>query len=138
MVAPLEVTGTAVAGDPPAGDAELTLKDFSFDLSSLTTGKHTVTVTNDGPQPHEATIVKLNDGVNVDTVKGMLSASPAPSGPPAWTNVGGSTGIAPGTKATMEVDLPAGNYAFICFIPDPATGKSHLELGMIGALTILQ
>jgi len=141
MVAPLEVTGTAASTDLPAGDASLTVKDFSFDLSSLSTGKHTVTVKNDGPQAHEATIVKLTGGMTVDTILGMLTASPAPgesppSGPPPWTDAGGITGIAPGTTANMDVDLPPGDYAFICFVPDPATGKNHLELGMIGPLTI--
>ncbi len=136
MVAPLEVTGTATTTPLPAGDASLTLKDFSFDLDSLTAGKHTVTVKNDGPQPHEATIVRLKDGVTVDTIRSMVTASPAPSGPPPWTDVGGVTGVAPGTTVNMDVDLPAGNYAFICFVPDQATGKPHFELGMIGALTI--
>jgi plastocyanin len=136
MVAPLEVTGTATTTALPAADASLTLKDFSFDLDSLTAGKHTVTVKNDGPQAHEATIVKLNDGVTIDTIKGMLSASPAPAGPPPWTDVGGITGISPGTTANMHVDLPAGNYAFICFVPDAATGKPHFQLGMIGGLTV--
>ena len=136
MVAPLEVTGTASSTELPPGDAALTLKDFSFDLDALTAGKHTVTVTNDGPQPHEATIIKLNDGVTIDTIRGMATASPAPTGPPPWTDVGGLTGIAAGTTVNMDVDLPAGNYAFICFIPDPATGKAHFELGMLGALTV--
>ena len=136
MIAPLEVTGTAATTALPPADASLTLKDFSFDLNSLTAGKHTIAVKNDGPQPHEATIIKLNDGVTVDTILGMATASPAPTGPPPWTDVGGLTGIAPGTTANVDVDLPAGNYAFICFVPDPATGKAHFELGMIGPLTI--
>ena len=143
MVAPLEVTGTATTTQLPPGDAALTLKDFSFDLATLTTGKHTVTVKNDGPQPHEATIIKLNDGVTVDTIKAMAAATPAPSGasaapagPPPWTDVGGLTGIAPGMTANLDVDLPPGNYAWICFIPDPATGKAHFELGMVNPLTI--
>ena len=41
-----------------------------------------------------------------------------------------------GETVSMEVDLPAGNYAFLCFIPDPASGAPHAALGMIGALTI--
>ena len=57
MVAPLEVTGTAAAPATPDWRCSLTLKDFSFDFDSLTAGKHTVTVKNDGPQPHEATMV---------------------------------------------------------------------------------
>lgn len=142
MVAPLEVTGTAATTELPPADASLTLKDFSFDLNSLTAGKHTIAVKNDGPQPHEATIIKLNEGVTVDTILGMATASAAPSGsaapagPPPWTDVGGLTGIAPGSTANLDVDLPAGNYAFICFVPDLATGKAHFELGMVGPLTI--
>lgn len=137
MIAPLEVTAPATAGSLPAGDAKLTLKDFSFvGLDKLTAGKHTIAVTNDGPQPHEAGIVKLADGVTVPDVIKLLSAPTPPAGGPPWTEVGGIAGIAPGSTATMDVDLPAGNYAFICFIPDPATGKSHLQLGMIGALTV--
>jgi plastocyanin len=37
---------------------------------------------------------------------------------------------------SMDVDLPAGNYAFICFVPDPTSGAPHAALGMIGALTV--
>ena len=63
MVGQLEVTGTAAACTLPAGDAEVTLQDFAYvGLTTLTPGEHTVAVTNDGPQPHEATLVKLNDG----------------------------------------------------------------------------
>lgn len=38
--------------------------------------------------------------------------------------------------ATFDVDLPAGEYAFICFVPDVATGKPHAALGMVGALSV--
>jgi hypothetical protein len=36
----------------------------------------------------------------------------------------------------MDLDLQPGNYAFICFVPDAATGKPHAELGMMRALTV--
>lgn len=139
MIAPLNVTGTAASGTLPAGDAKLTVKDFSFDLKELSSGKHTVSVTNNGPQSHEAGIVKLNDGVTVESAIKALSAPPAPSAapsPPPWTDAGGMAAIAPNTTATFDVDLPAGNYAFVCFVPDAKTGKPHVQLGMIGALTI--
>ncbi len=139
MIAPLTVTGTASTATLPAGDSKLTLKDFTFDLDTLSSGKHTVSVTNNGPQPHEATIVKLNDGVTVESAIKALTAAPAPSAvpaPPPWSDVGGISAIAPNSTATFDVDLPAGNYAFVCFVPDPATGKPHVELGMIRALTV--
>jgi len=137
MIAPLEVTEPATAGELPTGDAELTLQDFAFvGLDSLSAGPHTVTVTNNGPQPHEAGVVKLADGVTVPDVIELLGAAEPASGPPPWTDVGGIAGISPGSTATMDVDLPAGDYAFVCFIPDPATGNPHLMLGMIAPLTV--
>ena len=138
MVAPLEVSEPPAEGALPAADGELTLQDFAFvGLDSLAAGPHTIAVRNDGPQPHEATLVKLADGVTVDALRGMFtSTEPPPSGPPPFTSAGGIAGIASGDTATVKVDLEPGDYAWICFIPDPATGKAHAELGMIGALTV--
>jgi hypothetical protein len=137
MIAQLDVTEPAQTGSLPAGDAELTLQDFAFvGLDSLPTGEQVVTVTNNGPQPHEATVVRLTEGVSVDDIRGMLTASPPPSGPPPWTPAGGIAAIAPESEATMTLDLEAGDYALVCFVPDPASGKAHLELGMIGGLTV--
>jgi uncharacterized cupredoxin-like copper-binding protein len=137
MVGQLEVTGSAPSTELPAGDSEVTLQDFAFvGLSTLTPGQHTVTVSNEGPQPHEATFVKLNEGVTVQQVIEAFAATEPPSGPPPWTPAGGIAGIAAGTTATMEVDVQAGEYALICFIPDPGSGKSHAALGMVGGVTV--
>jgi hypothetical protein len=137
MIAPLEVTGTAVDGPLPAGDAELALQDFAYvGVKSLAAGQHTLTVTNKGPQPHEATLVKLNDGTTVEEVVQFFTATQPPSGPPPWTPAGGIAGIATETTAAMEVDVAAGDYAFICRIPDPGSGKAHAALGMVAGLTV--
>lgn len=137
QVSALEVTGTAIDAPLPAGDAELTLQDFAFvGVSTLTPGQHTVTVQNTGPQPHEATLVKLNEGITVAQVVQAFTATESPSGPPPWTGAGGIAGISAGSTATMELDLEAGEYAMICFIPDPATGRPHAALGMVGGLTV--
>ena len=141
MISPLTVTGTASGGSLPAGDATVVAKDFSFDAPTpVSSGEHTFTFTNTGPQPHEAGIVKLAPGTTVDQLKGMFTASPAPSGeapqgPPPFEDYGGIGAVAPGTTATFKVTLESGQqYAFICFVPDPATGKAHAELGMIAAI----
>lgn len=137
MIAPLEVTGTAVDAPLPTGDAELALQDFKFSgVSDLTAGKHTVTVTNKGQQPHEATLVKLNEGTTVEQVTQFFTSTAPPSGPPPWTSAGGVAGIAPDGNASMELDVEAGNYAFICSIPDPATGKAHAALGMVAGVSV--
>jgi uncharacterized cupredoxin-like copper-binding protein len=159
MVAQLEVTGTSAGGSLPTTDATITAKDFGFDVpASVAAGTTTFTLKNDGPQPHEAALIKLNSGFTVDQVLKMLTSAPpqggqssgapasglpsvAPSsagqesGAPPWTDVGGIGGISPGTSATFTANLEAGStYAFICFIPDPATGKPHAQLGMIAPI----
>jgi plastocyanin len=138
MIAPLEVTEPAVEAEVPAGDSALTLQDFAFvGLDTLSTGPHSVTVTNSGPQPHEATIVKLADGVAATDLIAMFTSTEAPpDGPPPFTPAGGVAGISVGSTITMDVDLEPGNYAFVCFVPDAATGAPHAALGMIGALTV--
>lgn len=137
MIGQIAVTGTASDAPLPAGDAEVTLQDFAFvGLSNLSAGQHTVTVTNDGPQVHEATLVKLNEGTTVEQVMGFFTSTEPPSGPPPWTSAGGIAGIADGSTATMDIEVEAGNYAFICFIPDQASGKPHAALGMVGGLTV--
>ena len=138
MIAPLEVTEPAVEAEVPAGDSAMTLQDFAFvGLDTLSAGPHTVTVTNTGPQPHEATIVKLADGVAATDLLAMFSSTEAPpAGPPPFTTAGGVAGVSAGSTITMDVDLEPGNYAFLCFVPDPASGAPHAALGMIGALTV--
>lgn len=137
MISQLEVTGSASGGQVAAGDAQLGLQDFAFvGLTNLASGKHTVSVTNKGPQPHEATLVKLNPGTTVQQVTQAFASGQTPSGPPPWTGAGGVAGIAPGLTVSMDVDLQPGDYAFICFVPDATTGKPHAALGMVAGLTV--
>jgi len=138
MIAGIQVTGSETAGQLPAGDTTVVAKDFGYEVPTapLATGKHTVTFTNNGPSPHEAGLVKLADGMTVDKIKQIMASGTPPSGPPPWTAVAGTAGVSPGSTTTFDIDVTAGNYAFICFIPDPATGKSHFDLGMIAPLTV--
>ena len=137
MIAPLEVTEPSSTAELPEGDAELALQDFAFvGLETVDAGPQTITVTNNGPQPHEATIVKLAEGVDAAALVGMFNSTEAPSGPPPFTSAGGVAGVANGQTVTMDVDLEPGSYAFVCFVPDPASGKPHAALGMVGPLTV--
>ena len=88
-------------------------------LSTLTPGQHTVTVENKGPQPHEATLVKLSEGTTVEqssrpSLDGV--ASTAALDERGWHR----RNLA--DPATMDIEVEAGDYAFICFVPDPASG----------------
>jgi hypothetical protein len=41
-----------------------------------------------------------------------------------------------GNRSWADFDLRSGGYALACFIPDPATGKEHVDLGMLKTFTV--
>ena len=137
MLSQLEVTDSSTSAELPGGESDLTLQDFSFlGVESLPTGEQVVNVTNAGPQPHEAQVVRLSEGVDVDELIPMFTSTEPPSGPPPFSSVGGLAAIAPDARATMTLDLEPGEYAFLCFVPDPASGNPHVALGMVTGFSV--
>lgn len=140
MVQKLHVTTTSAGpAQAPASTATIGLKDFSFTFPSGFNGHGTYQVNNAGPQPHEMGLLKLNPGVTPDQVKAMILAppgSPAPSGPPPFTPVGGLGAIDPGMTAYVTLDLSPGTYMALCFVPDVHTHQPHAAEGMITSFTI--
>ncbi len=133
MLMPVTVEGEA--GDaPPAEDLTLALSDYTFgfgDDALIEAG--TYTVTNDGPQPHEVAVYAPAEGSTAQDVVDYHS-NPAPAGPPPMVGAGGIGPIDVGRSATVE--LTAGEYVFICFIPDAADGAPHFTKGMIQIVNV--
>jgi uncharacterized cupredoxin-like copper-binding protein len=132
MVRPFQVTSVSTASDvesPPA-DVTITLADYSFQPSQpLTAGRHTISVRNAGPQAHEIVLLKLAPGKKVaDFAKW---ADTGMKGPPPAQPMGGVTVLDSGGQGTFTADLTAGDYGFICFVPDAKDGKPHLAHGMM-------
>jgi LPXTG-motif cell wall-anchored protein len=88
-------------------------------------------ITNTGPQAHEMGLLRLNPG---KTLADALAAGE--NGPPPYTSLGGMQALNPGNSGWVTLDLQPATYVAICFIPDPATGKSHAELGMVAQFTV--
>ena len=58
-------------------------------------------------------------------------ANPA-SGPPPFSSAGGFGALAPGGQGWVRLDLSAGDYVAVCFVPDDEPPHlPHVELGMI-------
>ncbi len=142
MVKALAVT--AASKDQPAepeSKATVSLGDFSFSglPASFSPGKATIKVVNSGKEPHEMAVMRLK-GITVEQFKGMMTAPPggdAPSGPPPFEDVGGLQAISPNGAGWATLDLTAGEYALICFVPSPANqGAPHVALGMLGSFTV--
>jgi hypothetical protein len=130
--------GDSSDASPPKASGTVVMADFNFlgDVTKLDAKKTTLEVKNGGPQPHELTVIKLNNGVTVDQLKAMLNSDTPPPGPPPIDDAGGLGAIQANQTGWVDLDLKAGNYAFVCFVPDPATGKPHAALGMIKAIEV--
>jgi hypothetical protein len=130
MVRPLRVgpAGDTVA-EAPEPDATIQGTDFAFGLeSSMTAGDHVINFENNGQQPHELTLFKLDEGAEVMEIPAAFA--PGGSGRPPATAEGGVVEVAPGDAQSFPVALSAGRYGVLCFLTDPASGKMHFELGM--------
>ena len=67
--------------------------------------------------------------------EGSASARRRPRGPAAVHARRRNDGDRPGTTTAVTQALPAGQYAFICFIPSP-DGTPHFAKGMLAAVTV--
>lgn len=135
MLKPFTVTGSGAAvATYPAADVTIRLTNYDFVMSQpLTAGHHVIQIETDSTQLHEMLIARLNDG---KTALELAQWAEKPNGPPPGMPLGGVTGIAPGQKNTIEVDLTPGEYALICFMPDAKDGKPHYEHGMVKQVKI--
>jgi hypothetical protein len=128
MIAPLTV-GAIVDAAEPVAQAEVKFLDFSYVLpATITAGEQTWKIVDDGEQPHEMMLIKLAEGKTMEDVHHWMMH---PEGAPPYANVGGMQGIAHGATAYLHLNLEPGNYVALCHIPDPASGKAHMELGMV-------
>jgi hypothetical protein len=135
MTRALTVTEPTRAATPePSADLVVKLVDFDFELSQpLTAGRHTIRIENGGAQHHELAIVRLEPG---KTPADFTAWGERPVGPAPGRIFGGVSAIMPGTRAFLEVDLPPGEYALLCFVPDMTDGKPHFVHGMAKQLTV--
>lgn len=114
----------------PEADLAIRLQDFTFDMpATLPAGPMVIQVTNNGPEPHEWNILRLEEGKTLQDVLGFLTA---PDGPPPFIPVGGMNGLDVGKTGYVEFDFEPGDYVAICNIPSPkAEGHPHFTLGMV-------
>jgi len=141
-------TLTVTAGTPTsqAGPlAALTIRevDFKFNgLENVKAGQQVWRVTNSGTQPHMLVILELPGGTTEEQLIALMesfsSGTPAANGlnPSDIKDAGGVDLQSAGTVIYPVMNLDAGTYGAICFVPDPKNGnKPH---AMEGMLTVFQ
>ena len=131
MVTAFEVTpATGPEAALPTATDTVVMKDYGFATSRpMAGGSHTILVQNSGPQEHELVLLKLEPGKTVKDF-GDWATTGGMKGPPPALPIGGVGGMQPGGSAVFTADLAAGDYAFICFVPDAKDGKPHVMHGM--------
>lgn len=117
-------------------EIEMDAADYSYTApAKVDAGWVRVTLTNSGMEPHHVQFLRLNDGVTAAQFEEALSRAVGPA--LAMTSeVGGVGAVYPGGTASAVINLPAGEYVILCFIPSPSDGIGHHAKGMIKSLTV--
>ena len=155
MQAVLDVTEGPADTVAPEADATINLVEMAFDglPTDTTAGTHVWEINDTGTQLHEMVVLQLAEGVTIDQAIGMFMTPPAspvappvvdqtvatpvapPPGPP-FEAIGGVAPMSPGETNYAVLDLVAGDYIAICFVPDMETGVPHFAMGMIAGFTV--
>jgi hypothetical protein len=146
----LSVTGEA--GATPAAEAEsaadVTVTMFEYDFTvegALSPGSQVLAVNNVGAQPHEMYMARVPESVTEEQIAQILEmemqgATPAPDSglpdPESFTPVAIMTSLSMGKTGWIPVNLEAGTYLMICFVPDIESGMPHAFEGMYELITV--
>jgi hypothetical protein len=135
MARPLTITSDTATQPEPQADLTVAMADFQYTLpGEVGAGPQTWKIVNDGPQPHELALHKLVSGKSAEDVIAFFHQ---PQGQPPFTNAGGMQGLPQGGAGWAHLDLAPGTYVAICYIPDPSSGKRHMDLGMVKTLSVV-
>ena len=134
MIRELVVAPARAATELPPADAAIVLSDYDFEFSRpLAAGMHTLHVRNDAAQWHEIQLFRLDPGKTVEDLERWLASG---DGPPPGASIGGVAALSHGHANNLELNLPPGEYAFVCFLPDSQDGKPHFVHGMVKGFTV--
>lgn len=112
--------------NPPRASAEVQLVDFGYlGPEAWPAGPHLLRVENRGRQDHQLRLARLRVG---SSLRQWMSADDP--GEHA-TDVAGVARLGAGAVAYLPVELSAGAYVAYCLVADPASGRPHVELGML-------
>ena len=127
---------TTASAEPERAPRVVTIEatDFAFQLpDTLPAGRVTLRMANRGPDLHHVAIVKLEGG---HTATELLKIVESHQAFPSWAReLGGPNAVVPGDTSEVTLDLPAGQYAFICVIPAP-DGVPHIMKGMFKPVVV--
>jgi hypothetical protein len=129
LVAASALLGAGCGGDGSDGEAVRVVgTEYAFEMpDQIDGGVVKMDFVNQGAEPHEFALARLDSGKTLDDVNNVLKRGQEP---PSWAHdIGGVPAMTPGEEISITRELRPGTYVFLCFIPGP-NGKPHYELGM--------
>ncbi len=86
---------------------------------------------------HHQQLISLPDGMTVDGLMAELAAAEEGTFPTGVNAAGGVSALNPGLSGAVTMDMAAGEYVMVCFVPN-AEGVPHLALGMVKPITVIE
>ena len=123
--------------DPDATRVDVTASEYTFvaDPESVEAGPISFVMTNEGEEVHFLALSRINEG---HTLEEALAFEGDPTEAGITTDAEYDTGLAaPGgeDEEVVTVDLEAGDWVMLCFIPGP-DGTPHAFSGMAVPFTV--
>ncbi len=121
---------------PPVPVFTFVAKDHTFEgPSQIPAGLVSLSFENVGHHQHFMQLVALNEGVTIAQLTAAYGEGQQAVAALVKGADGGPAPIAPGGKQQVTLQLPPGQYAVLCLIPDDQ-GVTHLAKGMVAPLTV--
>ena len=125
---------TAAEAEIP--ELKVTGNEYSFSTASSVKGGYVkVTLDNKGKEPHQAQLLRINDGVTPQQLQEAASDTTGGKLLGLTTITGGVNAIDGGATQSAVSKLDPGSYLMLCFVPAP-DGQPHVAKGMQAQLTV--
>jgi hypothetical protein len=140
MAVVLAACGPAAASTiaPAVNIPQITIKatDYAFEApAKIKAGLVSITLVNDGKEPHHAQLARLNDNVTLEQFQAALQQSPE-AALPLVSLTGGPSVIDPGQNQEVTVELTPGQYVLLCFVSGH-DNIPHLAKGMMATMEVV-
>jgi hypothetical protein len=136
VLATLILSACNALGSAKPTEITVVAKDFSYDMpAQIPAGLTTITLKNEGAEPHHAQFARINDDVTDEQLQTALQQGPD-AALPLVTLPGGPAVIPPGQSTQVTIDLTPGRYIVLCFIPSH-DGVPHAAKGMLSMVEVV-
>jgi hypothetical protein len=135
LAAACSIAGSTERPDAPR-ELVIHAAEYSFRaVDTIRAGMVSVHLVNDGAEVHHVQLVRIGREHSFEEFR--ESAANRKPLPPWVTPVGGPQASSSGVDTKVVLDLPAGQYAMLCFIPSFDDRIAHYAKGMIRPLVVL-